>query len=46
MTTSGYDIAEVQSALLQKIEELTLYTLQQQEEIEALKKMVEELKGK
>jgi hypothetical protein len=31
---------------MKKIEELTLYTLQQQEEIEALRKMVDELKGK
>ena len=32
--------------MMKKIEELTLYTLQQQEEIEALRKMVDELKGK
>ena len=42
----GYDLNEMQHALLKKIEELTLYTLQQQEEIEALKKTVEELKNK
>lgn len=40
----GYDMGEVQSALLQKIEELTLYTLRQQEEIEMLKKALQELK--
>lgn len=42
----GYDLHEMQSAMMKKIEELTLYTLQQQEEIEALRKMVDELKGK
>lgn len=46
VTATGYDIGETQVALLKKIEELTLYTLQQQEEIEALKKIVEELSGK
>lgn len=42
----GYNIAEMQSLLLKKIEELTLYTLKQQEEIEMLKQTIEELKGK
>lgn len=42
----GYDLHEMQSAMMKKIEELTLYTLQQQEEIEMLRKMVDELKGK
>ncbi|MBR4913043.1 MAG: hypothetical protein IKZ54_09435, partial [Bacteroidales bacterium] len=42
----GYDLNGMQHALLKKIEELTLYTLQQQEEIEALRKTVEELKNK
>ena len=42
----GYDLNEMQHILLKKIEELTLYTLQQQEEIEALRKTVEELKNK
>ena len=42
----GYDLNGMQQALVKKIEELTLYTLKQQEEIEALRKMVEELKGK
>ncbi len=41
-----YDLHEMQSAMMKKIEELTLYTLQQQEEIEMLRKMVDELKGK
>ena len=43
---NGYDMGEMQCAMLRKIEELTLYTLQQQEEIEALRRMVDELKGK
>ena len=42
----GYNMAEVQGLLLKKIEELTLYTLQQQEEINMLKQMLEDLKGK
>lgn len=42
----GYDMHEMQNAMMKKIEELTLYTLQQQEEIESLRKMVDELKGK
>lgn len=44
--TEGYNMAEMQSILLKKIEELTLYTLKQQEEIETLKQTIEELKGK
>lgn len=42
----GYKMAEMQGLLLKKIEELTLYTLKQQEEIEMLKQAFEELKGK
>lgn len=42
----GYDIQEIQQALLKKIEELTIYTLQQQEEIDALKRMIDKLKEK
>lgn len=42
----GYDLNEMQHALLKKIEELTLYTLQQQEEIEALRKTIEDLRNK
>lgn len=42
----GYDMHDMQNAMMKKIEELTLYTLQQQEEIETLRKMVDELKGK
>lgn len=44
--SNGYDVNTMQQAMLKTIEELTLYTLQQQEEIDALKKMVEELKRK
>ncbi len=39
----GYDMGAMQSALLRKVEELTLHTIRQQEEIEALKKTVEDL---
>ncbi len=39
----GYNMAEMQSILLKKIEELTLYTLQQQELIERLEQRIEEL---
>ena len=36
----GYDVAEMQSVLLEKIEELTLYMLRQQEEIDSLRTLV------
>ena len=36
----GYDVAEMQSVLLEKIEELTLYMLRQQEEIDSLRTIV------
>ena len=39
----GLDIAGSQMDLLQKVEELTLYTLQQQEQIEELKALVSQL---
>ena len=39
----GYSQHEMNKVLLQKIEELTLYTIQQQEEIEALKSQLQEL---
>ena len=49
----GVDIGEMQVKLLQKIEELTLYTIQQQKQlneqsklIEAQGKMIEELQNK
>ncbi len=38
---NGVELAEFTSQLLRKIEELTLYTIAQQKEIEALKKKVE-----
>jgi hypothetical protein len=40
----GIDFAEMQATLLRKIEELTLYTIQQQKEIEKLKKEMKKLK--
>ncbi len=36
--TSGIDLAQTQVMLLQKVEELTLYVIEQQKEIERLKK--------
>ena len=38
VTKNGIDLAETQALLLQKIEELTLYVIQQQKEIDKLKK--------
>lgn len=38
VTNNGIDLAETQALLLQKIEELTLYVIQQQKEIDRLKK--------
>jgi len=40
VTKNGIDLAETQALLLQKIEELTLYVIQQQKEIDKLKKRV------
>jgi hypothetical protein len=40
----GVDIGETQAKLLQKIEELTLYLIEQNKQIEALKKEISELK--
>ncbi len=37
---NGVDVVDVESKLLQKVEELTLYIIQQQKEIEALKKSI------
>jgi len=42
METDGISLKEMNLILLQKIEELTLYTLQQQKEIDALKEKVSE----
>ena len=41
MEAEGISLKEMNLILLQKIEELTLYTLQQQKEIDALKKSVQ-----
>lgn len=40
MQTEGISLKEMNMILLQKIEELTLYTLQQQKEIDALKEKI------
>lgn len=45
MQTEGISLKEMNLILLQKIEELTLYTLQQQKEIDALKNTVKENKS-
>jgi len=42
METEGISLKEMNLLLLQKIEELTLYTLQQQKEIDALKEKTSE----
>ena len=42
METEGISLKEMNLLLLQKIEELTLYTLQQQKEIDVLKEKVSE----
>ncbi len=41
MQSEGISLKEMNLILLQKIEELTLYTLQQQKEIDALKKTIQ-----
>ena len=43
---TGIDLGEMQNLLLQKIEELTLYSLKQQETIEYLEKKIDELEKK
>jgi hypothetical protein len=40
VTKDGIDIAQTQAILLQKVEELTLYVIQQQKQIEKLKKQI------
>src|SRR5690606_6119933 len=42
MNSEGISLKAMNLILLQKIEELTLYTLQQQKEIEALKEIISE----
>jgi hypothetical protein len=44
MVDKGLDVAEMDAKLLQKIEELTLYMLQQQKEIEELKMILDQKK--
>ncbi len=43
VTKNGVDLGEMDKNLLEKIEELTLYTIQQQKEIEVLKTLVKQL---
>ena len=40
---NGIDVAEMDATLLRKIEELTLYTIQQQKQIETLQQQIKEL---
>ena len=42
VATKGYSQHEINKALLQKIEELTLYIIEQNKEIDKLKKLVKE----
>jgi uncharacterized coiled-coil protein SlyX len=46
MTSGDTDLGEMQVKLLQKIEELTLYVIQQNETIERLNEKIERLKKK
>lgn len=46
VTKDGANLGEMNVKLLQKVEELTLYMIQQNKEIESLKKEVQQLKGK
>jgi hypothetical protein len=43
MVENGVNMKELQMKLLQKIEELTLYTIEQNKKIEALEKKVEKI---
>jgi len=45
MKTNGMDVGTVQTKLLQKVEELTLYVLRQENKIETLEKQIDQLKG-
>lgn len=45
MQEKGVSVSELQTKLLQKIEELTLYLIQQEETIQELRQKVEQLKG-
>ena len=44
--TNGINVGETNALLLQKIEELTLYVIQQQKTMEQQQKEIEELKSK
>lgn len=46
VTKTGIDVAQMDALLLQKIEELTLYTIQLQKQIDDLKKENKTMKGK
>ena len=46
MKTNGMDVGTVQTKLLQKVEELTLYVLRQENKIETLEKQIDQLKAK
>lgn len=46
VTENGIDLGTMQAALLQKIEELTLYILGQQREIDTLRKELDGLRGR
>jgi hypothetical protein len=44
MQLKGVPVSELQTKLLQKIEELTLYTIRQEKEIDELRKQIQEMK--
>ena len=44
MQEDGVSVSELQTQLLQKIEELTLYLIQQEQTIQELRQEVEQLK--
>jgi hypothetical protein len=44
VTENGINLGEMQSKLLQKIEELTLYILQQEKKMEEMQEQINELK--
>jgi len=46
ITKNGLSVGEMQNKLLQKVEELTLYAIQQNKKIETLEKEIKELKTK
>jgi hypothetical protein len=46
VTKNGIDLAETQALLLQKVEELTLYVIEQNKKIERLERKVKRFSGK